>query len=66
MIEQAKFTYSPLGKTFEKQIKTIGDQGHKQFEALNTLKSNDQLTIEDVISKNALNNDEDKNKKLKK
>ena len=23
MIEQAKFTYSPLGKAFEKQIKTI-------------------------------------------
>ena len=25
MIEQAKFSYSPLGKTFEKQIKTIED-----------------------------------------
>ena len=24
--EQAKFTYSPLGKTFDKQIKTIEDQ----------------------------------------
>ena len=23
IIEQAKFTYSPLGKSFEKQIKTI-------------------------------------------
>ena len=30
IIEQAKFTYSPLGKAFEKQIKTIGDQGEKQ------------------------------------
>ena len=29
MIEQAKFTYSPLGKAFEKQIKTIEDQGKK-------------------------------------
>ena len=28
-IEQAQFTYSPLGKTFEKQIKTIKDQGKK-------------------------------------
>ena len=28
-IEQAKFTYSPLGKAFEKQIKTIEDQGNK-------------------------------------
>ena len=45
IIEQAKFTYSPLGKTFEKQIKTIEDQGKKQVEALNTLKFNNQLTI---------------------
>ena len=28
IIEQAKFTYSPLGRAFEKQIKTIEDQGH--------------------------------------
>ena len=38
MIEQAKFTYSPLGKAFEKQIKTIEDQGEKQVEALKNLK----------------------------
>ena len=60
IIEQAKSTCSPLGKAFEKQIKTIEDQGQKQVEALNTLKSNNQLTIEDVIPKNALNNDEAK------
>ena len=30
IIEQARFTYSPLGKAFEKQIKTIEDQGKKQ------------------------------------
>ena len=29
IIEQAKFTYSPLGKAFEKQIKMIEDQGKK-------------------------------------
>ena len=29
IIEQAKFTYSPLGKAFEKQTKTIEDQGEK-------------------------------------
>ena len=29
IIEQAKFTYCPLGKAFEKQIKTIEDQGKK-------------------------------------
>ena len=27
IIEQAKFTCSPLGKAFEKQTKTIEDQG---------------------------------------
>ena len=26
IIDQAKFTYSPLGKAFEKQIRTIEDQ----------------------------------------
>ena len=34
MIEQATFTYSPLGKAFEKQIKTIEDQTEKQIKAL--------------------------------
>ena len=41
IIEQTKFTYSPLGKAFDKQIKTIEDQGKKQVDALNTLKSDD-------------------------
>ena len=46
IIEQAKFTYSPLGKAFEKQIKTIEDQGEKQIKAiqdqgqLKTIKNN--------------------------
>ena len=47
-----------MGKAFNKQIKTIEDQGQKQVEALNTLKSNNKLTIDDVIPKYALNNDE--------
>ena len=34
IIEQAKFTYSPLGKAVEKQIKTIEDQGVKQIKAI--------------------------------
>ena len=34
MIEQAKFAYSPLGKAFEKQTKTIEDQGKKQIKAI--------------------------------
>ena len=36
--EQAKFTYSPLGKASEKQIKTIEDQRKKQVDALEALK----------------------------
>ena len=39
MIEQAKFTYSALGKAFAKQIKTIEDAGEKQVKALEDLKS---------------------------
>ena len=31
--EQAKFSQSPLSKAFEKQIKTIEDQGQKQIKA---------------------------------
>ena len=42
IIEQAKFTYSPLGKAFEKQIKTIEDQVKKQVEALESLKPKEQ------------------------
>ena len=38
IIEQVKFTYSPLGKAFEKEIKTIEDQGEKQIDALADLK----------------------------
>ena len=60
IIEQAKFTYSPSGKAFVKQIKTIEDQGEIQVKDLNTLKSNDLLAIEDVIPKSALINDEAK------
>ena len=38
IIEQAKFNYSPLGKAFEKQTKTIKDPGEKQVNASETLK----------------------------
>ena len=31
IIEQTKFTYSPLGKAFEKQIKTIEEQGKNKL-----------------------------------
>ena len=42
IIEQAKFTYSPIGKAFEKQIKTIENQGEKQIKAIQDNKK--QLT----------------------
>ena len=48
IIEQARFTYSPLGKAFEKQIKTIEYQGQKQVEILKDLKPKEQTQpIED-------------------
>ena len=41
IIEQSKFNYSPLGKAFEKQTKTIEDQGEKQFDTLESIKNHD-------------------------
>ena len=43
VIEQAKFTYSPLGKAFEKQTKTIEKQGKKQIDAITN--QNERLKI---------------------
>ena len=58
IIEQAKFTYSPLGKAFEKQTKTIEDQGKKQvsINLLETLTLSDKQlpSIRDFISKERL------------
>ena len=51
IIEQTKFTYFPLGKAFDKQMKTIEDQGKKQVDPLNALKSdNNKLKIKDKDS----------------
>ena len=48
IIKQAKITYSPLGKAFEKQIKTIENQGQEQVKALENLKPKEQAKpIED-------------------
>ena len=57
IIEQAKFTYSPLGKAFEKQIKTIKNQGEKQVDALESLKPFDKElpSIKDFIPIENLN-----------
>ena len=51
IIEQAKFTYSPLEKPFEKQTKTIKDQGEKQTDTLESLKPVDKQipSIRDFI-----------------
>ena len=56
-MEQVKFTYFPLGKAFEKQIKTIEDQGQKQIDALKSLESSDKQlpSIKDFTSKEKLN-----------
>ena len=60
IIEQSKFTSSPLGRAFEKQIKTIEDQRKKQVDALKFLEpktiesgSNDNKPI---ITKEIYNN----------
>ena len=45
IIEQTKFTYSPLVKNFEKQIKTIEYQGKKQVDALKNLKDQNKQLV---------------------
>ena len=56
MIEQTKFSYSPLGKFFEKQIKTTEDQERKQNEVLIILKPGEQISsIKDTVPKDRLN-----------
>ena len=48
IIDQAKFTYSPLGKAFEKKLKTIEGQGNKQVHSLKNLKLKEETKpIED-------------------
>ena len=54
IIEQAIFTYSTLGKTIEKQTKTIEDQGKgkKQVDIYKTLKPKKLEAIEDKSDHN--------------
>ena len=52
IIEQTKFTYSLLEKAFEKQIKTIQDQGQKQVDALKDLKPKEQIKSTEDKSNN--------------
>ena len=56
IIKKFKFTYSPLGRIckankqilFEKQIKTIQDQGIKQVAALKALKPEENQELESI------------------
>ena len=45
IIEQTKFTYSPLGKAFDKQIKTIEDQWKKQVGPLKVLEPKEMESV---------------------
>ena len=74
IIEQAKFTYFPLGKALEKQTKTIEDQGEKQVKASQDLKLKEQIkSIERIFPegykiveiKNEINKIEEYEKKKK-
>ena len=59
VIEQLKFTYSPLGKAFEKQTKTIKDQGEKQIEVIQDSRiqaHTQELTIKNIIPENIMSN----------
>ena len=57
MIEQTKFTYSPLGKVLQKQKKAIEDQGEKQIKAFD--EHGKQLVESNEFIKNDLNIDKD-------
>ena len=52
IIEPATFKYYPIDKAFEKQIKTIGDQGIKRAEAL---AAQVLETIKGIVQKNQRN-----------
>ena len=53
-IEQDKFTYSPLGKAFEKQTKPIEDQREKQIKAIQDNKKQLANINEDYKNKSLL------------
>ena len=57
VIERSKFTYSPLGKAFEKQAKIIKDQEDKIVNVLRLLKffQKQLLLIIDFGSKERVN-----------
>ena len=63
--KQAKFTYFPLGKAFEKQTKTIQDQRKKQIKAIEEngkqyVESNDLIKKDFNIDRNCIPFEEQK------
>ena len=60
MIEQAKFVYSPLEKTFEKQTETIWEKGKQQVGALEVLdqEKNQKLKSIEGLFPKEMRNDE--------
>ena len=60
VIEQAKVTCSPFDEAFEKQTKTIEEQGRKQVEALKNLPEEELESIEGLFPK-SMRTDEIKN-----
>ena len=48
IIEQARFTYSPLRKAFRKEIKTVEDQGEKQIKAIQNHRKS--KTIKNILT----------------
>ena len=58
--KQAKFTYYPIGKAFEKQAKTIEEQGEKQRKSLKSLelpnKINKSKQVKDKFQGDQLTN----------
>ena len=55
IIEQAKFIYFPLGKAFEKQTKTIEDEGKNQINAIK--EGGKQIIESNEVAKNDFNID---------
>ena len=54
LIQQAKFNYSPLGKAFEKKVKTIKDQGKEQVKAIQDNKQLATINKDDYKDKLSL------------
>ena len=51
-MEQAKFTYSHMGKCFVKETKTNEDQGQKQIKTIEDKKNVYQILMQMIIKVN--------------